>query len=114
MAVQDLTENPNILDLDLPEIQGRDPYTPPSSRLEKTGAETWEERPGRRTSNALLVNKLRDDVDAWRVAGYPGASETTLRLLQFWFDEDHLLVGGERFRFYFCQREAVEIGRAHV
>lgn len=108
MAVQDLTENPNILDLDLPEIQGRDPYTPPSSRLEKTGAETWEERPGRRTSNALLVNKLRDDVDAWRVAGYPGASETTLRLLQFWFDEDHLLVGGERFRFYFCQREAVE------
>ena len=72
MAVRDLTENPNILDLDLPEIQDRDPYTPPTSRLEKTGPETWEEKSGRRTSNALLVNKLRDEVDAWRAAGSRG------------------------------------------
>ncbi|OGW33249.1 MAG: hypothetical protein A2X58_10935 [Nitrospirae bacterium GWC2_56_14] len=108
MAVHDLHENPNILDLVLPEIEGRDPYTPPTSHLEKTGPESWEEKPGRRVSNALLVNKLRIAVDEWRDTGYPGASETSKRLLQFWFDEDHLLASGEPFRFYFCQQEAVE------
>lgn len=108
MPVQDLNENPNILELKLPEIAGRDPYTPPTSRLEKTGPDSWEEKQGRRESNALLVNKLREAVDAWRDAGYPGSSETSRRLLQFWFDEDHLLASNERFRYYFCQREAVE------
>jgi len=98
----------SILEIDLPEIEGRDPYTPPTSHLEKTGPESWEEKAGRRVSNALLVNKLRIAVDEWRVAGYPGASETSKRLLQFWFDEDHLLASGEPFRFYFCQQEAVE------
>lgn len=98
----------SILELELPEIRDRNPYTPPVSRLEKTGPDTWEEKPGRRGSNTLLVNKLRDVVDEWRDSGYPGASETTRRLFQFWFDEDHLLPGGERFHFYFCQREAVE------
>jgi type III restriction enzyme len=105
MPVHDLHKNPNILELELPEIEGRDPYTPPTSHLEKTGPESWEEKPGRRVSNALLVNKLRVAVDEWREAGYPGASETSQRLLQFWFDED---ATGEPFHFYFCQREAVE------
>lgn len=108
MPVHDLREKPNILELELPEIKDRDPYRPPSSRLERTGPDSWEEKEGRRASHALLVNKARDAVDAWRAADYPGASETSKRLLQFWFDEDHLLATGERFRFYFCQREAVE------
>lgn len=108
MPVKDLHENPNILDLELPEIEGRDPYAPPTSRLEKTGPESWEEIEGRRASNTLLGKKVREVVDAWRAEGYPGACETSRRLLQFWFDEDHLLASGEPFRFYFCQREAVE------
>lgn len=108
MSVRDLHENPNILDLELPEIEGRDPYTPPVSHLEKTGPDTWEEKPGRRVSNTLLVNKLRQAVNGWRENGYPRVSETSRRLLQFWFDEDHLLASGEPFRFYFCQREAME------
>ena len=55
-----------------------------------------------------LVDGVRASVDAWRANGYPGASETTRRLLGFWFDEDHRRPTGEPFRFYFCQREAVE------
>lgn len=98
----------NVLELELPEIADRNPYTPPVSHLEKTGADAWAEVPGRRESKTLLASKIRETVDAWRTAGYPGASATTLRLFQYWFDEGHLLASGEPFRFYFCQREAVE------
>lgn len=55
-----------------------------------------------------LVDGVRAAVDAWRANGYPGASETTERLLRFWFAEDHRRPAGEPFRFFFCQREAVE------
>ncbi len=103
-----MTEHANVLELDLPEIDGRDPYTPPRRRLEKTGANTWTEVEGRRRSHTLLVNEIREAVDTWRANRYPGVTGTTQRLLAFWFDDDHLLSGGEPFRFYFCQREAVE------
>lgn len=55
-----------------------------------------------------LVDGVRAAVDAWRANGYPGASETTRRLLRFWFEEDHRRPSGEPFQFFFCQREAVE------
>lgn len=55
-----------------------------------------------------LVDGVRAAVDAWRANGYPGASETTRRLLRFWFEEDHRRPTGEPFRFFSCQREAVE------
>jgi len=55
-----------------------------------------------------LVDGVRAAVDAWRANGYPGASETTRRLLTFWFEEDHRRPTGEPFRLYFCQCEAVE------
>jgi type III restriction enzyme len=55
-----------------------------------------------------LVDGVRAAVDAWRANGHPGASETTSRLLRFWFEEDHRRPTGEPFRFFFCQREAVE------
>lgn len=55
-----------------------------------------------------LVNGVRASVDAWRGNGYPGASKTTKRLLGFWFNEDHRMKSGAPFRFFFCQREAVE------
>ena len=47
-------------------------------------------------------------VDAWRAQGYRGASATSRRLLGFWFADEHVNAGGAPFRFYFCQREAVE------
>ena len=94
-----MTGHRNVLELDLPEIRDRDPYTRPCSHLVKTGADSWEEAPGRRESKTLLVNRIRQAVDRWRDAGYPGASQTTRRLLQFWFDEDHLLPSDEPFRY---------------
>ncbi|MBW2040163.1 MAG: DEAD/DEAH box helicase family protein [Deltaproteobacteria bacterium] len=61
----------------------------------------------RRPSKAYLVNELRKAVITWREDGYPNTTDTTRRLLQFWFNEDHI-VDGEPFDFWFCQREAIE------
>ena len=46
-------------------------------------------------------------VRQWRADGYPGATETSRRLLGFWFGGDHT-VGDKPFRFYAAQRAAVE------
>lgn len=66
----------------------------------------------RRRSPLKLVNPLREAVKEWRDLGYPGASETTQRLLDHWFGRAHRMPdgnGGEfEFRYYFCQREAIE------
>jgi len=61
----------------------------------------------RQPSKAYLVNALRKAVFAWRNQGYPGVAPTTQRLLQFWFNEDHI-VNKEPFQFWFCQKEAIE------
>jgi len=58
-------------------------------------------------SKAYLVNELRKAVFTWREEGYLNITDTTRRLLQFWFSEDHI-VDGEPFEFWFCQREAIE------
>lgn len=61
----------------------------------------------RKPSKAYLADGIRKAVFAWRQQGYPGVTDTTRRLLQFWFDEDHI-VEDELFEFWFCQREAIE------
>jgi type III restriction enzyme len=61
----------------------------------------------RRSSKTYLVNELRKAVHTWRDQDYPGITDTTRRLLQFWFEEDHI-IDNEPFRFWFCQREAIE------
>lgn len=61
----------------------------------------------RQASKAYLVNAIRKAVFAWRNQGYPGVTQTTKRLLQYWFSEDHI-VNNEPFEFWFCQREAIE------
>ena len=99
-------------DKDLPEIGDRRPWEKPTSYLVKDNTEPtgWrEDDSGRRPSQLLLVPKIRTAVDAWRDAGYEGASEVTRRLFDYWFDEDHAVPGFDvPFRYYFCQREAVE------
>lgn len=96
----------------LPEIPGRRPWEKPESYLVKaTGTETgWtEETAGRRPSHLLLVPKIREAVDAWRTSGYPGASEVTRRLFEYWFEEDHHVEGFDSpLRYHFCQRESVQ------
>ncbi|MEA1912424.1 MAG: DEAD/DEAH box helicase family protein [candidate division WOR-3 bacterium] len=79
----------------------------------------------RRSSKAYLVNEFRKAIFTWREQGYPNTTATTRRLLQFWFEEDHLVsrqyivdsrqdiegskhLNTELFNFWFCQREAIE------
>ena len=74
-------------DKDLPEIHGRLPWEKPTSHLVKDDAATtgWrEEISGRRTSQLLLVPRIRAAVDAWRESGYEGASAVTRRLFESW------------------------------
>ena len=54
-----------------------------------------------------FVNQLRDEVRAWRDAGYPGTAMVTRRLLEWWFERDEER-SNMRKRFFFCQQEAVE------
>jgi len=58
-------------------------------------------------SKAVLVNKLRIAVKNWRDSGYPGTTSTTKRLLNFWFNEDHI-VNNDKFEFWYAQRESIE------
>jgi type III restriction enzyme len=59
-----------------------------------------------------LVAKVRKEVHAWRTKGYAGASATTVALLRWWFETEHLTENADGslspFRYYFSQREAVE------
>lgn len=71
-----------------------DPYAIPERRKPSEGT--------------YAVNGVRARVDAWRAQDYPGASATSRRLLGFWFADEHRFEDGRPFRFYFCQREAVE------
>ncbi len=71
-----------------------DPYAVPERRKPSDGT--------------YAVNGVRARVDAWRAQDYKGASATSRRLLAFWFADEHRGDDGRPFRFYFCQREAVE------
>lgn len=51
-----------------------------------------------------LPNQIRPRVREWRLAGYPGVTSTTKRLLAHWTDPE----GFADRRFFFCQLEAVE------
>lgn len=70
-------------------------------------------RDGRRPSaiNGGLPQRLRAAVKEWRDGFYFGASETTRHLLGHWFGlaHDRSAQGGPaEFRYFFCQREAIE------
>ncbi len=57
----------------------------------------------RRTEPLDLVNRIRERVDAWREADYPGVTSVTRSLLAHWHD-----ASARDFPFYFCQLEAIE------
>src|ERR1017187_5557772 len=67
---------------------------------------------GRRPSPLRIAQDIRGAVREWREAFYAGASDTTRNLLQHWFNRSHRRTtpAGEdfEFRYYFCQREAIE------
>ncbi|WP_227369458.1 BPTD_3080 family restriction endonuclease [Halomonas sp. M20] len=68
-----------------------------------------------RTEPLDQVNRIRQRVDEWRAAGYPGITSVTRQLLEHWhergeWDSDaRRWEGGPRqYPFYFCQLEAIE------
>ncbi len=99
-------------DKELPEVPGRVHWELPTSYLVKDEGlpSGWRvEDSGRRPSRLLVVPRIREAVDAWRASGYEGGSAVTRRLFEYWFDEDHEVPGFDPpFRYYFCQREAIE------
>lgn len=78
--------------------------------------EIFDTRNNTRRSEPLeLVNRIRQRVDEWREAGYPGVTSVTRQLLEHWqargeWDADgRRWEGGPRqYPFYFCQLEAIE------
>jgi len=60
-----------------------------------------------KTRTAPCVPALRDKVSQWQNDGYPGATETTHRLLNFWFHTDHRLPNGRKFAYAYFQKDAV-------
>ena len=57
-----------------------------------------------------LVNRIRERVDAWRVADYPGVTTVTRQLLAHWRDPEV----NRAYAFYYCQLEAIETLIWHV
>ena len=57
----------------------------------------------KRVETLDLVNRIRERVDAWRAAGYPGITSVTRTLLEHWNDRS-----ARPLPFYFCQLEAAE------
>ena len=59
-----------------------------------------------------LVQKIREQVKTWRDDNYSGASETSIALLNWWFNTPHLQEQSDgtmdQFQYYFAQREAIE------
>lgn len=69
----------------------------------------------RRIETLDAVNRIRDRLDAWRDAGYPGVTSVTRQLLDHWKergewspDEKRWVGGPRQYPFYFCQLEAIE------
>ena len=66
---------------------------------------------GRRHSSIVISQNLRGAVHEWRDLSYYDLSETTSQLLEHWFGRSHRKEsedGDYEFRYYYCQREAIE------
>lgn len=57
---------------------------------------------------APCVPAIRQEVEQWKLAGCPGVTATTKRLLAWWFKNDHRTPQGTTFRYYAAQQEAIE------
>jgi type III restriction enzyme len=84
---------------------------PNKHRVRAESGEGAVERAGRRASGLAIAHNLRGAVKEWRDNYYFGASDTTRYLLNHWFGRAHdqsSSGGPADFRYYFCQREAIE------
>jgi len=92
----------------LPEVPGANPYDKPQAYLKKIDEGKYEVVQGRRPSSMFLVEKIRKEVDQWREDNYPGITDTTRRLFFYWFENDFMAEGLFFWRYWWCQREAME------
>lgn len=62
-----------------------------------------------RVKTAPCVPRIKEEVRKWAegVNRYAGVTDTTRTLLEYWFHTDHE-IGGKPFKYYTCQREAIE------
>jgi type III restriction enzyme len=90
----------------------KDPYEIISPELRWFPADESLREEGEKKLIPPLVATLRRKVEEWRNNDYEGATETSKALLKWWFETEHPITkaNGEvfNFRYYFCQREAVE------
>lgn len=91
----------------IPIIEGKDPTKPPNCHIVRDLLGHYKIVKGRRESSTFLVGSIRNKVDKWRKEGYPGVTNTTKELLNFWLESDHI-IKGKHFNYWFCQREAIE------
>ncbi|PKN72390.1 MAG: hypothetical protein CVU50_07395 [Candidatus Cloacimonetes bacterium HGW-Cloacimonetes-3] len=61
-----------------------------------------------RLGTAICVPAIRESIRVWKNNSYPGITETTRTLLNYWFYTDHKLTGGKRFQYHKAQQEAME------
>ncbi len=59
-------------------------------------------------TTAPCVPAIREKVDAWRAGDYEGASDTTRKLLNYWFKTDHRTLDGRKFAYHYSQQRAIE------
>jgi type III restriction enzyme len=84
---------------------------PNKHRVRAENGEGAVERKGRRPSGIAIAQNLRAMVKEWRDNFYFGASDTSRYLLNHWFGRTHSQTANgmtQEFRYYFCQREAIE------
>ena len=75
--------------------------------IAKAAQETLFQDAGLVEEENTIVNDLREEVRAWRDAGYPETANVTRQLLAWWFERDEERQAEQR-RLFFCQREAIE------
>lgn len=82
---------------------------PAERRSGRRPASYWYRPPGREQNERggllielRLVNLIRERLQSWREQGWPGASRTTVELLQYWRRD------GRAQRLFFAQLEAAE------
>ena len=63
---------------------------------------------GDKRTTAPCVPLVRQEVAQWRAQDFPGITQTTRKLFNFWFKNEHRTADGATFKYYDVQREAIE------
>lgn len=93
---------------EIPQYEHVDPTHKPDIFWVRNDSGKVVSKNGRRKSDVICVNKIRETVDEWRADNYDGASQTTKDLFFRWFDEIRYTDLFGAYSPYWVQREAIE------